>query len=765
MSFSILASVLDKPDRIKSVNKDTDVDYHRRYGRWTVGMAASSRHSAYYEKIRVNKSFYAGADGQWMFDEDTEAFLKDDTNQRKNRIKIVNNIIRPLVEQYRGNANRMGINAEARSVSRRSKTRMDAKLEEKLFAFDLTLEVPEFKDLIIEQNGLGESRDETTTLFNNTYVDEYSESITKLIQYVKELNEMVDMQIKIAENIALSGMGILEGYEHGGHMRFEIVESEEFYWDQNARRYDLQDSDFMGRYYNMLPTDIYERYNVSETEAQEIENYVIVNGGLSMSNTENPYFGGERTSRRAGSNQYQHNKIPVFRSYWRDTDVSEWGYVIGEFGYKKLVRINHMNPGQDTPDYTDGDLIDPPNTPKDNKIFKGKKKTKRFTDVLRYCVFIPSEILATGKKTKDANNTKDVVLDWGMYEWQESDLMDQNNVKFPFKAYCWGYVDGQVLSPVDDAISPQRFINRVMSVTEQNINNTGGTNVVIDDDALNPQDIADGTADRNIKQGKPLHVRSRGLGVQNVVTKYDNTPTAGTYAMFDIIPIIKQFTQETTGVNEPLQGQSTGSDQLVGVTEILLERGSLMQEPFYHAVTKVFSQAYQMVATVGKRMYLANERDLALAVGDQSAEVINLAEGIKNEDFRVFIKRTNDQESLIAAGDKLLAQLFEFQIIDKNTFSMLFGHSTPDQVTKTLRMEAGLRRQASKNEAQAQQEAAAQGQQQEAQALEFQDAEQERLEVREDKHRQENREDKATEQTREAVLKSIDNAQQQASIG
>ena len=753
-----LAVNVDRPDRVRTNNKDNDPDYHRRMGRHTLYQSSFSSHSNWYDRIKVNKAFYIGQDNQWMFDEDIEAFLKDDTNQRRNRIKVVNNIIRPMVEQYRGNANRMSINASAQSISSRSKTRRDTALDEQLLNFDIAMDVPEFADLLKETFGLSDTKNDTISRFSNLYVDEFAESITKLIQYVKDLNQMQEMQIRIAENLALTGLGVLEGFEQGGHYRFDVVESDEFFFDTSARRPDLSDAEFMGRYYMMLPTDIYERYDVSPQIAEEIEQFVRINSGL----TGNLYDTNNLKTTHA-YNQQRFNRVPVYRVFWRDTDYSEWGYVESEFGYQKLVRINYVEEGEEEPRYTDADLVEPPQSKKNDKIFKGKKKAKRYTDVVRYAVFIPSEVLAAPKeREEDKRKTADVLLDWGLYDHQESDLMDSNNVKFPFKAYCWAYIDGTVVAPVDDAISPQRLINRVMSVTEQNINNSGGSNVVIDEDKVNPDEIADGTVARNIKQGKPIFVRSRGVGVQNVVTTYDNTPKAGTYAMFDIIPILKQFTQETTGINEPLQGQSTGSDQLVGVTEILLERGSLMQEPFYHAVSNIFLQAYQSVATIGRNIYVDNQRELAISVGDQSADVINLSAEMKLEDFRVFIKRTNNEDTLKKQADQLLLGLAEMQFIDQNTFAKLYGNSTPEQVTKALRQEAVLRTEVAKQEAQAQTQLA---QQQEAAQIEAGQAqldEARRLEAREDRHRSEDAAIKAQEQTRQNQSDLIKEAQKQA---
>jgi len=356
------------------------------------------------------------------------------------------------------------------------------------------------------------------------------------------------------------------------------------------------------------------------------------------------------------------------------------------------------------PRYTDADLIEPPKSPKNKKLFKGKKKRMMYVDYIRFCTFIPGEVV--GKAQEDDGTEPenfDIVLDYGIDAYQETELLDLGNVKFPLKCQTWGYVDGEVFSPVDDAINPQRFINRVMSVTEQLINNSGGSGPVIDEDAIAP-----GTKDqtlRDMKEGRPVTVRTRGKGVPNTVGYYDMTPKAGVYNMFNIIPILKQNVQDTTGVNEALRGESTGSDQLVGVTELLIQRGSLMQEPFYNAITDLYVQKFQYAATCGKRMYIDNERELAIITGDEGVDILTMSKDLRNEDFRVFVSRENDDAVLKSQANQMLMLFLEQQLIDDKVFANLYNRSTPDEVTMALRSQAGLRAEAARRAAEENQQA------------------------------------------------------------
>ena len=674
MSYALLSlETANKPNRVEVKNKNTNEDYHAQYAKYAIGDAYNHLHTDFIRRTQLNKKFYKG--DQWVYDEDVEAFLKDDTGQDTNRIKVVHNIIRPMVEQYRGNAIRMVINARVKSISKRAVTRREKALNKQLFMTEVAIEAaPVLGDAVRQRTGVGRTKEETKAIFQNRYVDEYVKSLNRLLQYSAELNEFSRKQIRVAFSLAMSGLTVLEGFEHGGHLRTELVESEEFIFDRSARDPDLSDAAYQGKVPMMLPTQVFERWqDIKQEDREAIEEYVT-----SMQKTGYEHYG-------EGTNLLSSTRIPVYHVYWRDIETFTYGYVMDDYGYAYLTRINFIEDGEEEPGYTDKDLIEPPDSPRNRRLFPNGKKTRRsIVDVLRYCILIPSSVIGRRSDNLSENKAADIVLEFGLYPYQETEYFDLSNVKFPFKCQTWSYVDGDILSPMDDAINPQRLINRILSVSENHLNNSGGAGLAYDKDAVGSDEGEDELI-RNAKQGKPIGVNAKGRGVPNTISNYDLTPKAGVYKMFDIVEIMKGLTQETTGINEPLQGQSTGSDQLVGVTQLLIQRGSLMQEPFYFAIGDVFLQMYQHIATVGKRIYIDNGRELAIAVGDDGVAALKLDPNMRAEDFRAFVKRANDEEILISAADEQLRLWLQLGLIDDVTFTDMLGRSTPEEVHVALR--------------------------------------------------------------------------------
>lgn len=662
--FFLIPSGLKRPSITEKVK---DEKYHLDFAKYCIGQSNNYIHDKWLQKIKRNKDFYKG--NQWIDSEDVEVFLKDDTNQERNRLKLVQNVIRPMIEQYRGNAIRMNINFKVKSISQQAINRRETALSEALFYSKIANQPGNpFSEAIKKEKPVGDSEAETRSIVDNLYVDKYVEKINYLLDFIKERNRLDEQQVKIAEEMSFSGLGVIKTFPYSGHQQFKLTPSDTFFFDQSAREYDLSDALYQGDVSEMTTAEIFEAFpDIDPAYREFLENYSI---DFSIPETD---------ANRDQLNKIKTGKIPVFNVYWKDGEYVEYGYVKDEYGYDYLTKINYTEEGQEKPKYTDKDLIKN-NSIRAQKLLNGKLKRKIYMDVIRTATIIPSEVFGTSPAHQEAK-IKDLVLDWGIAPYQETENIEYNTAKFPYKCYCWGYVDGEILSPIDDAIDPQRFINRVFSIAENQINNSRGSGTVIDVTMVDDQD----EVIRNMNQSKPVFINAKGRGIQNAIGAYDTTIKQGTMVLYNIIDAVKNSIQQTTGVNEALRGESTGSDQLVGVTQLMIQRGSLMQEPFYNAMTMVFKQCYQSMATVGKRIYADSERNLAIATGDEGVEVIKITKDMIHEDFRIFVKRENGDEVLVNAGNQMLMTLFQLQLIDEKRVSNLYGRSTPDQVASAMR--------------------------------------------------------------------------------
>jgi len=351
-----------------------------------------------------------------------------------------------------------------------------------------------------------------------------------------------------------------------------------------------------------------------------------------------------------------------------------------EYGQRILHRINYIELNETKPQYTEKDLVPYDNlTEYQKRVLKGSNQTQLYVDLWRYCDFIPKEVLGTYQ----GSTIKDVALEYGILPYQEPDLYKPTNMAPPYKVGTWSYLDGVTLSPVDVVINPQRMINRFLSVMENQINNSGGAGVIFD------KDLIGGTPEDEVRsminKGEAIGIHAKGRGVQNVVGRYDSTPKESVIAFSALIDSFKQGIEQVTGVNEGVKGDTGNPDQLVGVMQLMIQRGSIIQEPFYAALASVFRGCYQGLISSGRRYYADNEVELMDATGEDAMQIIKLSKDTNTESLRLTLNRSIDNANERLAVDSTLMSWLQFALIDQDTVSKLYGRASMEESLYEMR--------------------------------------------------------------------------------
>lgn len=647
-----------RPNRLTETKDD---NYHSRMGRWTLNSLNHPLYRKYILKSMTNWSFIKGGDGQWIFDEDLEGFFLDESGDVRNRLKVVKNLIRPMFDQFIGNTIRLSFNARAKTTSDFVINKREKELNKLKFFYQVGKAIPEFEEVIKNNYAVGDTEVETVELFDSVFDDNFAETINNLLRYVeRDGNTMEDIKVNLAKHLAASGLGVYKGWEQNGKYCKDYVDSMFFFWDMSAMKPDLSDSEYMGQWGFMDVPSLFERFQgINKVNRDRIEQW-SQQQSIEYHRIISMFYA------TSGS------KIPVYETYWKDIEAQEYGYVEDDYGYPFFTQINSPESK-----YTDKDLIKPPKSEK-NLIPEGKKKKKIYVDVLRYCIFIPKEEISTDKG-------EDIVLECGIVPYQEKYRLNPSSVSFPYKVHAWEYDRGEVISPIDDAINPQRMVNRLLSVAESHINNARGTGTVIAKDAIDPND-GEEEIHRAVNKSKTIFVDTTRTGsVQNSIGVYNSGINSSINNIYNIAQQMQQSMGEITGVNESMTGTQGTADTLVGVVQAQIQRGSIVQEKFYYGLTNIMRQAYQHVATVGKRIYKDNPRRLAIMTGDNGVQMINITAELANEDFRVFVERTESDASAIQKANDMLLMFIQSGFIDQTRFSLLFNRAVPDEVMKAVR--------------------------------------------------------------------------------
>lgn len=680
----MLAYIPPRPNRLEDVK---DEDYHVRYARWAIGNYNLYGHQNFVGKYLTNVAFYKG--DQWIFDEDLEAFLMDESGEVRNRIKWIHNMIKPFVEYYRGSAIKMDLSSEVISTSRESRSRRELALDKLLYwahvAERLQNSNPEQAEQIRKEYGLGQDEASTKELFDNLYVDEYVKVINWLKIYISEVkNDLSAMKVKVAEDLALSGIGILRENDRNQEQIWNRVAPERFIFDMSAEHPELRDAEFMGEFHLRSAVDIFEEHQ----ELNQDTRYAIENS--SMSNV----FGLHNlTSFYINYAQ----KLPTYEMYWRDIELTAHGAFYDEFGYPMLCEVSEKYPIENLIPVKELQVFVDGYAWIRTILNDGRKKiTKNLkiipTDQVRFCKFIPAEYISS----PGGGTAGDIVLDWGIRPYSQRYSFRYENLDWPYKVATYSYILGEIMSPIESLISPQRFMNRVLSVAESHINNSRGAGTIIDKDIIDPQDGEEGIL-RNMNQSKPVFVRAQ-RQVNNSIGQYDATIGAGTLNLFNIADNMKVIANDVFGGGQQIMGQGGVYRATAGVANQNLSQGVTMQEPFFFGIERIYMQAYNSMVNRGKRIYTANQRQLAMEVGDEGVVIFELSSDYDLEDFRCKVIRSASFYDERDAANQMLMTFLQMQMIDDKTFAARFNNSTMMDVSYALREYTGLKVEAAKQQ-------------------------------------------------------------------
>jgi len=654
--FLIPSGQFQRPSRL-TPEAQKDQDYHARFARWAVGMANNVQTRDRITNTQVNRTFYSG--DQWIMPDDTEGFLMDSNRDARNRIKFVQNIIKPLVEGFRGTSVRLGYNSSVINTSQKSANRRDTSLQKLLFMADLaSRQTGPLKEVLEDKLGLPQSQDQLIENHGRTFSDDYCSIVNDMLVFMKQGILLDDMKLQLTMDIALGGLGVVNIYKSNRYVDAVHQDINYFFYDTSCKKPDLQDSQYQGNLEYHGTETIFELFSTLSSEVKKkIEKFAS-----------NSLAGGIKTSGSPAN-----GRIPLYNVLWRDSQRMEYGWVKDEYGYEFFTRINFAGNK-----YTDSDLIIPSNE-KAAAELDTSKKVVRWPDILRYCKFIPGEVIGPEKPGEH-----DLVLEFGQHEYSERDPLHPDSCQYPFKSFVWAFQDGRVIAPVDDAIDPQRFINRIISVFENHVNNAKMPFTAYDKDAM--ADVQNGEEElmSSMNTGKPFGFSGKRVGIGNLLMQTRSGLDQGVMSLFNMIGSLVGGVQQSTGNNDPMQGVQGGSEA-VGITQMLIQRGTLMQEPFYFCLFRIFDQLFQGLITFGKKVYAEDERKLSIIVGDKNVKVIQVTKNIAMEEFKSFMERRAPDTVIRKQVDDSALALLGAGLLSKARFVDVYGKGDMNDLTIAIR--------------------------------------------------------------------------------
>lgn len=638
--------------------------YHNECARASMASVDTRKINLFRAHSDVNRRFVSG--DQMIFKEDVDTFLMDSSEDYRNRILGPFNIAGTIWNKYRGTAAQMTFNATARSVTNRTKTRREEELAMLMVKQKVGATSPIMMKALQSENPLGENARQTANIFQNTYRDKYIKAHEHLLQSVAGINDFGKNFSQEASDLACTGalfhLSRGDGGDFSAGMR---IDPDLAIWDTNASEYDLSDGAFMGCAPLMTPSAMYKRWNCPKDVIEHVETVMRMTG-----------YG---TSNSSGL-------LNVLQIFWKDIMFAEYGYVKGVNGYPELVPVNYLPPRaapDEKPKYTDNDLVDPPDDEENRKVFGDQKKAKMTAEIIRYADMLPWEYMCGTGVAPMGELRGDIMLDYGVYAVQPYDPRQVRKVANPIQASCYALEAGEIVAPITDVIFPQRFFNRIMSVTEQQMNNAGSKTYHYNAEML-ADNITPEEAERRQRRGGAIPMDTQGQPMQNAFAIADTTPSSGTLNYFQVGKQVVDIMRLVSSTPEPVTGQSQG-DGLVRTTQMLIERAGILDEPFYTAFSRSQLQKYEMISTAGKEWYLQHPDILADLVDDQDTLALLLSRDYEMERFQTKVERSNNAGTERAEANQLILTLYQQQLLGHPQVADLFNRSNTDDVAQGMR--------------------------------------------------------------------------------
>ena len=497
----------------------------------------------------VNEGFVTGR--LWGLKADYNSFLMDQgiTNTRQ---PFIFPLSQTMNTRMLGQLSKISIQGKAEAVTQRVTSRRDqAMLQAKILS--MAAQVGPEVASVMDTMGVTPDEQESMNIAEKRFQDPLQRALNSLLTSLSTRGKYDEKRKPVGQNVNVSGLGAVHAFVNGSRYEWEVIDSRYVFYDPNAKQPDLSDGSYCG-FFKFWPSlsSLSEAFNIDKGKMKILEE------ALRAQNSTNPTDGVVR---------WPANSPVTATCYYKDGKYIKRGFIQGPNG-PEIVSVDTINPDTGKPFYTDEDLIDPPESEL-TMDWEGKTKTF-FYEVLRYCVFIPRELMPVrGGDTRPGEGPTDFVIAGGEYELREVDPDHEFSVKFPLKMGTWMNIGGFVVAPLTAVMSPQRIINQITSDIVWRMSQAGTMIPFFDKKAISSGNMTIKQALTAYKRGNPLYGDTVHIGgAQNAVQMVGGGLDPNIFKQWELLQGFIKMAEDSIGLYAQNSGAPGPANQLVGVKEI-----------------------------------------------------------------------------------------------------------------------------------------------------------------------------------------------------
>ena len=574
-----------------------DEEYHKQFNIAISNQGIDSNYDVNYEAMTESVAFFDGSQSSEAFRflqeaEDGEVLPATWQNYNRVRVRLETVFGEFMAKGYKINASSINKDAKARKLTARQQSLVDLSLKPTRAALE------DASGLSLEpQRPQFDSEQEVDDYYKYTFKERNEVVMERSLRWLAKKHKWLYNRFATYRDLRIMGRcfyetAISDGLPYAKRIdpRFVIV-------DPTSTDDFFSDAGYWMVVKYMTLADAASHYGLTEAEITEVYGRWQEFKGARSSNIGLGFSGLDNTSMDYFRKEGNDLRVLVQKAYWLDQEVITHRETVDKNGGEHIKEVSD--------EATSGNL-------RRNTIAQWRQST-----------LIGGEILK----------------DWGIVPNSVRDNEALADTSCPIKGLAPHYLNGRSVSLVQQMKELQNFKNMTLYNLQLEMS-TSGRKGFMYDVSQTPEGMTAEQVLKYVKKSGVAYFDSRRDGLpatHNQFSTIDQTLSSAVEQYIRISQMIDAEMDAITGVNYARQGQSTGANQGLGVTQTALMQSAMSTRTVDDLFMMLNEQVLNDLAGLIKLSIADNEKYNAI-IGDADVEFMEDTMDLELDDFGVFME-------------------------------------------------------------------------------------------------------------------------------
>jgi hypothetical protein len=577
--------------------------YHKNFALAILNSSINTNYDVNYAAMDESVTFFNGDQGGDRFkfmqsaaDGETLPAEWITFNRIKSKFEILFGEL--MAKGYQINAESINKDAKARKLAAKQEAKVNLNLREDRVSLekDIGLSLaPQGKDF--------EDEEEINLFFDYNFKEKHEVIMEYALRFLAKKHKWNYTRLAAYRDLMIQGRLFYKVEIVDGLPFIRRIDPRLMLFDVNATDDFLSDSSYFGEIRYMPMADVASKYSLTEEEVKTVYGEF---GDYRRTQSVGPASVGNSVSFSANGSNLEYFRtegnelrVLVMSGVWMDQETIKHRETVDNYGGEHLKEVS------DTA--SSGKLTT-------NTIAQWRKAT-----------IIGAEL----------------VKDWGVLEnsVRANDALAESSC--PYKALIPSYMNQRSVSKVDQIKGLQNVKDMALYNLQLEMTTAGRKGFIYDVSQL-PENWDIHTTMKYLKTAGIAFIDSNKSGIpstHNQFQKIDQTISDGVVHYMNIARLMDEQMDAITGINEARQGQISGANQGLGVTQSALIQSNMATKVYEELFRIVNEMALNHQAGLVKLSFAGNEK-YAPIIGDVGINFLEQTVDLELDDFGVFMEET-----------------------------------------------------------------------------------------------------------------------------